>query len=61
MAKLGMPWSDVHRYVRSKDLFVARTGNHLTDEERYVLKDTAYKLGHGDILCISDSLLQAEK
>ena len=61
MAKFGMPWSDVHRYVRQKDLFVAKAGKDLTDEERYVKKQTNYKLAFGDILCISDYLLKVEK
>lgn len=60
MAKLGMPWTDVHKYVREKDLFIAKGGN-VPEEERYITKQTNYKIAFGDILCISDFLLKAEK
>lgn len=26
MSKLGMPWGDAHRYIRQKDIFVAKGG-----------------------------------
>ena len=61
MAKLGMPWSDVHRYVRQKDIFIAKSGKDLTEENRYVKKQTNYKVAFGDILCIKDYLLEREK
>ena len=60
MAKLGMPWADVHKYVREKDLFIVKGGN-VPEEERYITKQTNYKVVFGDILCISDALLKAEK
>ena len=61
MAKLGLPWSDVHRYVRQKDIFVAKSGKDVPEEERYVKKQTNYKITFGDILCVSDHLLKAQK
>ena len=57
MAKFGIPWSDTHRYVRQKDIFVARGGKDVPDGEKYVTKKTNYKLVFGDILCITDRLL----
>lgn len=38
MAKLGLPWSDVHRHVREKQIFVARGGKDIEESERYVTR-----------------------
>lgn len=61
MAKFGMPWGDVHRYVRMKDIFIAKGGKEVPEEERYVTKQTNYKIAYGDILCISDYLLRLQR
>ena len=63
MAKFGIPWSDTHRYVRQKDIFVARGGKHvdMSNGNQYITKKTNYKLVFGDILCITDKLLQQLK
>jgi len=60
MAKLGMPWAEAHKYVREKDIFIAK-GGQVPEEERYVTKQTNYKVVFGDILCITDYLLKLEK
>ena len=61
MEKFGMPWSLVHRFVREKDFFVVKSDKNLPEDDRYVMKKTSYKLAYGDILCISDKLLEAQK
>jgi len=61
MSKLSMPWSDVHKYVREKEIFVAKGGKDVAEADRYVTKQTGYKLEFGDILCISDRLLSQIK
>ena len=62
MAKLGMPWADAHKYIRQRDIFVAKGGKEQVPEgERYVTRQTNYKVQFGDILCISDYLLASMK
>jgi len=62
MAKLGMPWADAHRYIRQRDIFVAKGGKEeVPESDRYVTRQTNYKVQFGDILCISDYLLASMK
>ena len=62
MAKMDVSWSGAHKLVRSNKIFISKGGKTskggVLDENEFVLKDVAYKLKDGDILCIDDTLIE---
>ena len=63
MQKLDVSWAGAQKFVRSSKVFIAnkKGAGGILDEDAFVLKEIAYKIKDGDILCIDDKLLDEQK
>jgi len=56
MSALDMPWSAAHKHIEGRSIFVFRPSMQI-----YVMKEVGYKLTEGDMLCVTDRLMQSQK